>query len=111
MDRNRLPTPFETRVYEALRKIPRGRVTTYRALARYLECGSARAVGQALKRNPFAPEVPCHRVVRGDRSLGGFHGVTQGDWIRKKRELLLSEGVKFSSDGKVLGGCCIFEIG
>ena len=54
----RVPTVFEARVYEALRRIPRGQVTTYGRLAAALGCGSARAVGQALRRNPFAPEVP-----------------------------------------------------
>ena len=60
----RTPTAFESQVYGALGEIPRGRVATYAALAARLDCGSAQAVGQALKRNPFAPEVPCHRVIR-----------------------------------------------
>jgi methylated-DNA-[protein]-cysteine S-methyltransferase len=48
-------------------------------------------VGQALKRNPFAPEVPCHRVVASDGSLGGFHGERQGEMIERKRRLLEEE--------------------
>ena len=63
---------FQRCVYTALCQVPAGKVTTYRDLARSIDCGSSQAVGQALKRNPFAPKVPCHRVVRNDRSLGGF---------------------------------------
>lgn len=95
-------TPFRRRVYLALLDVPRGRVTTYGALARRIGCRSAQAVGQALKNNPFAPRVPCHRVVASDGSLGGFCGVREGKEIMRKRRLLESEGVRFSSDGKVV---------
>ena len=67
-------TPFRQRVYDEARKIPRGTVITYGELARRIGCGSPRAVGQALRVNPFAPEVPCHRVVAADGSLTGFYG-------------------------------------
>ena len=87
-------TEFQDRVYAAARRIPRGRVTTYALLARHIGCASSRAVGQALKRNPFAPKVPCHRVVRSDLSLGGFSGHTQGPEILRKRDLLRAEGVE-----------------
>ena len=58
MNPGRPPTAFETRVYETIKTIPRGKATTYGSLARKLGCGSSQAVGQALKRNPFAPAVP-----------------------------------------------------
>ncbi|MDF2530083.1 MAG: hypothetical protein K0Q57_963, partial [Gammaproteobacteria bacterium] len=58
-----------------------------------------------LKRNPFAPEVPCHRVVKSDLSLGGFYGETSGPQIDKKRKLLLAEGVKFDDRDKILRDC------
>lgn len=58
MNPGRPPTAFESRVYETICKIPSGKVTTYGLLARELGCGSSQAVGQALKRNPFAPGVP-----------------------------------------------------
>ena len=106
MDPKRTPTDFESRVFEATRLIPKGKVTTYRELARYLDCNSAQAVGQALKRNPFAPEVPCHRVVRTDLTLGGFHGETEGPYLEKKRKLLFDEGVSFSENGKVNSEYC-----
>lgn len=98
----RPPTEFELRVYEAIRRIPRGRVASYGSLARHLGCGSARAVGQALRRNPFAPETPCHRVVAADGRLGGFEGGRGDATLRKKRKLLEAEGVVFRSDGSVL---------
>ena len=101
MNPNRPPTPFEERVFEATRLIPRGKVSTYRDLADYLGCHSARAIGQALKRNPYAPEVPCHRVIQTDRSLGGFHGKTEGPYIIENRNLLREEGIRFSKSSKV----------
>lgn len=102
----RPPTEFERRVYDALQLIPRGKVTTYGLLGSYLDCGSAQAIGQALKRNPFAPETPCHRVVRGDLSLGGFSGERSGEPIERKRRLLESEGVDFCADGTIRDTCC-----
>jgi methylated-DNA-[protein]-cysteine S-methyltransferase len=91
-------TKFQERVYETLRKIPKGKVTTYKELARALGCGSSQAVGQALKCNPFAPEVPCHRVIRSDLTIGGFSGATGGPQIERKKALLAAEGVRFEGD-------------
>jgi len=65
-------TAFETKVYELCKQIPKGKVSTYGSMAKALGCGAPRSVGQALRRNPFAPTVPCHRVVAADRRLGGF---------------------------------------
>lgn len=84
-------TPFQRRVYLALLDVPAGTTITYGELARRIGCGSAQAVGQALKRNPFAPEVPCHRVVAADGSLGGYNGMREGEMIERKRKLLESE--------------------
>ena len=67
-------TPFQRRVYLELLNVPKGETITYGELAHRIGCRSAQAVGQALKRNPFAPEVPCHRVIASDGSPGGFHG-------------------------------------
>jgi methylated-DNA-[protein]-cysteine S-methyltransferase len=88
-------SPFEQRVYGATRQIPRGRVTTYALLASAIGCRSARAVGQALRRNPFAPRVPCHRVISSDLRLGGFEGWREGAPVRRKKALLAAEGVFF----------------
>jgi len=99
-------TPFRQRVYDAISTIPRGQVTTYGLLAKHLGCGSPRAVGQALKRNPFAPAVPCHRVIASDLRIGGFDGQTDGEKIRKKLDLLASEGVEFK-DGRLVDRACV----
>lgn len=85
-------TPFERRLYKELLRVPRGTTITYGELAKRIGCRSAQAVGQALRRNPFAPEVPCHRVVAADGSLGGFNGKREGEQIERKRALLAEEG-------------------
>ena len=66
------PVEFNKKVWAALKLIPRGRVTTYKELAKYLgKPKAARAVGNACGANPDAPRVPCHRVVRSDGRLDG----------------------------------------
>lgn len=87
-------TPFQRRVYLELLNIPAGQTITYSEMARRIGCRSAQAVGQALKRNPFAPEVPCHRVVAADGSLGGYNGYRDGEQIEHKRQLLEAEKQK-----------------
>ena len=74
-----------------LLNIPSGATITYGELARRIGCRSAQAVGQALKRNPFAPEVPCHRVVAADGSVGGYFGKREGEMVERKRKLLVQE--------------------
>lgn len=98
---SRAPTAFETRVYDLITTIPKGKVSTYALVARKLGCGSTQAVGQALRRNPFAPEVPCHRVVSAALTLGGFNGQRGGDELDRKRRMLVEEGVSFDAQGKV----------
>lgn len=86
---------FNQRCYEILKKIPKGKVTTYKEIAKALGSKGYRAVGNAMNKNPNAPKVPCHRVVRTDGSLGGYaYG------LKKKIELLNSEGVDVAN-GKV----------
>ncbi len=65
-------TDFQKRVYSVLKLIPRGKVTTYKILGDFIGCRSAQAIGQALTRNPDAPWVPCHRVIRTDGTIGGY---------------------------------------
>lgn len=84
-------TEFQRRVYLALLDVPRGTTISYQQLGDRIGCRSAQAIGQALRRNPFAPEVPCHRVIRSDGTLGGFHGEREGEMIEKKRKLLEEE--------------------
>lgn len=83
-------TEFQRKVYMALLDIPCGETITYGELARRIGCRSPQAVGQALRRNPFAPEVPCHRVVARN-GIGGFFGQREGEMIDKKRKLLEKE--------------------
>jgi methylated-DNA-[protein]-cysteine S-methyltransferase len=97
MKPQRPPTDFEALVYQLVRTIPKGKVSTYGAVAKRAGRGTARSVGTALARNPFAPEVPCHRVVRADGSLGGFNGETEGPEMLKKTRLLKAEGVEVRS--------------
>lgn len=102
-------TPFEKRVYSALCQIPPGRFTTYGVLAAHLS-SSPRAVGNALRRNPFAPEVPCHRVVAAGGAIGGFKGHwvkgvdeaggALGETLDEKVGLLREEGVRLAPDGR-----------
>ncbi len=89
---------FKEKVWKLLRKIPRGKVTTYGKIARALKNPAAsRAVGNACGLNPRAPKVPCHRVVASDGRLGGYSG-----GIKKKIRLLAGEGVRVRS-GKIEG--------
>lgn len=88
-------------MYEAISRIPAGKVATYKEVARAIGCASPRAVGQALARNPHAPEVPCHRVVRIDGDLGGYQGEAEGAGIARKRALLEGEGVSFRGARRV----------
>lgn len=93
---------FSDKVYELLRKVPSGKVTTYKILAEKLGTKAYRAVGQAMKNNPYAPEVPCHRVVRSDGSIGGFMGKMSGEEIAKKIKMLRAEGIEVKN-GKIVG--------
>ncbi|KAM0194226.1 hypothetical protein ACHAPA_005092 [Fusarium lateritium] len=99
-------TPFEKQVWALLCQIPRGSFSTYGIMAAHLK-SSPRAVGNALRRNPFAPEVPCHRVVATGGALGGFKGKWpkdgEGITIDEKRTLLKGEGVRWNEKGKVIG--------
>lgn len=91
-------TAFQSRVYKAAELIPAGYVTTYKFLAGHLGCKSPRAVGQALKNNPFAPQVPCHRVISADLTLGGFRGTRSGPDLALKKRMLMDEGVTFEGN-------------
>jgi methylated-DNA-[protein]-cysteine S-methyltransferase len=93
------PMKFADRVYSLCKKIPKGKVSTYGTLAKALN-SSPRAVGQALRCNPYAPIVPCHRVVSANGSIGGFMGNTKGKSIQKKIALLESEGIQIR-EGKI----------
>lgn len=84
---------FNQKVWAVCARIPRGKVATYADLARALGSNGYRAVGNAMNKNPYAPRVPCHRVVGSDGRLTGFAG-----GLDKKRRLLLDEGVRIVGD-------------
>lgn len=88
-------TDFQRRVYLELLRVPRGETITYGELARCIGCKSPQAVGQALKRNPYAPEVPCHRVIASNGTIGGFHGQRTGEMVEKKYKMLEEECALF----------------
>ena len=81
-------TSFQQKVYDAVRKIPRGDIRTYKEIAEIIGHPKAfREVGNALNKNPDLETIPCHRVVRADGKIGGYRFGTQ-----KKRSLLKKEG-------------------
>lgn len=110
-------TPSRRRIYTTLLSIPPGHWTTYSLLAKYLNT-SARAIGNAMRANPFAPDVPCHRVLAADGSLGGYKGewvvdgcrLRDGSFGEEKRARLEAEGVEFDERGRAKGvAFCGFE--
>ncbi len=90
-----MSSEFEEKVYSLIKKIPKGKVSTYGAIAKKLD-SSPRAVGNALRKNPYVPFVPCHRVIKSDGSIGGFKGKTSGKAIKEKIVLLRKENVKIN---------------
>lgn len=103
-------TPFRKKVLTLLCQVPRGHYTTYAAISNHISSTSpsktcARAVGNAMRNNPFAPVVPCHRVLATGGKIGGFGGEwgEDGKFAGKKIELLREEGVRFDGKGKVVG--------
>lgn len=101
IERSTFITPFQRKLYMELLRVPCGTTITYSELARRIGCRSAQAVGQALRRNPYAPEVPCHRVVAADGTLGGFNGMRKGEQVERKRALLAEEGCELTSTPKL----------
>jgi len=82
-------TEFQIKVWNYLKKIPKGSVKTYKDVAIAInQPKAARAVANACAKNPYAPKIPCHRVIRSDGRLGGYSG--RGG-IKEKLRLLRSE--------------------
>jgi len=83
-------TKFQIKVWKYLIKIPKGKVKTYKQVAIGINSPkSARAVANACGKNPYAPKVPCHRVIRSDGTLGGF---SSPGGTKTKKKLLKKEG-------------------
>ena len=84
-------TKFQLKVWKYLKTIPKGKIKTYKQVAAAINSPkSARAVANACAKNPYAPKIPCHRVIRSDGALGGYSG--RGG-IKQKLKLLRSEKV------------------
>ena len=77
---------FYKKCYKVLKRVPKGKVTTYKAIAHALNSKAYRAVGSAMNKNPYAPRIPCHRVVNSDGRVGKFAGGTAKKMIMLKRE-------------------------
>lgn len=90
---------LKERVFEAVKRIPVGYVSTYKGIAMEVGTKAYRAVGQILKKNPNAPEIPCHRVVKSTGEISGYFGNNSGN-IETKIDLLEAEGVDVKK-GKV----------
>ena len=86
---------FSEKCYELLRKVPKGKVTTYKEIAKALNTKAYRAVGNAMNKNPHAPIVPCHRVINSNGGIGGFASGTN-----KKISMLRGEGIRITN-GKI----------
>ena len=99
------PSTFAAKVYKLTSEVPRGKVTTYGALAKRMGMpGASRAVGAALRANPTPIVVPCHRVVKQTGELGGYGGAKGAG---RKAELLRKEGVEVRG-GRVDLSTCLF---
>ena len=86
-------TKFQQKVWKYLMNIPKGKVKTYKEVAIGIKMPkTARAVANACGKNPYAPKVPCHRVIRSDGTLGGF---SASGGIKLKKKLLKKEGFSF----------------
>ena len=84
-------TKFQLKVWKYLKSIPKGELRTYSQVAIAIKKPKAvRAVANAIGKNPYAPKIPCHRVIRSDGSLGGYSG--KGG-INTKKKLLKIEGI------------------
>ena len=91
---------FSQKVWKLAKKIPKGKVTTYKILAQKLNTKAYRLVGQALRCNPYSPVVPCHRVVKSDGFIGGYKGIKNANSkeIKEKIKMLEKEGIKIKDN-------------
>ena len=84
---------FNECCYDLLKQVPKGKLTTYKSLAKALNSKAYRAVGQAMNKNSFAPQVPCHRVINANGQLGGY-----AFGLQKKIDLLKQEGIEINNN-------------
>ncbi len=89
---------FNGRVYEVVKQIPKGNVSTYKQIGEIINSRAYRAIGQALKKNPNPILIPCHRVVRNNGEIGGYFGEVSGKGLERKIKLLGVEGVEVKNN-------------
>lgn len=93
---------FKTDVFDLVKKIPKGKVTTYKEIANEMDTKAYQAVGNILAKNEYGfldgGKIPCHRVVRSDGTVGGFCGQKCGKKVCEKKRLLKKEGIIFKGD-------------
>lgn len=94
---------FQDKVLDLVKKIPRGKVTTYKELGNQLHTKAYRAIGQALKNNPTPITIPCHRVIKSDGTVGGYCGKLNS---KRKIDLLRQEGM-IIRQGKIADRSCL----
>ena len=87
---------FNDKCYQLLAKIPKGKISTYKEIAKALNTKAYRAVGNAMAKNPNPIVIPCHRVIKSDGSIGGY-----ALGISKKTSLLIREGIPIQK-GKIV---------
>ena len=94
---------FYAKVYKAVKRIPKGKVATYKQIAKLAgNSKAARAVGTAMKLNPDMKTIPCHRVVGSD---GAMHGYSAKNGTKSKMEMLNEEGIIFIGNKVDLKNC------
>lgn len=97
-------TSFNEKCYELLKKVPKGRVTTYKEIANALGTRAYRAVGNAMNKNPEIGKAPCHRVVNSDGGLGGYAlGVKSKEELLRKERVLVKDGKIVNFEKKLFG--------
>ena len=88
-----METELQKRVYKTCKLIPKGKVSTYKELAHAINSKAYRAVGTALNKNPYAPKVPCHRVINSNGKIGEFASGTEN-----KIKILKKEGIEIKNN-------------
>lgn len=89
---------FYEKIYSQLKKVPSGKVTTYKVLAHSINSKAYQAVGNAMRHNPYFPIVPCHRCIKSNGFIGGFGGKIKGKKIQEKISLLKKEGIEIKNN-------------
>ncbi len=84
---------FNEKCYQVLKTVPKGKITTYKEIAQALNSKAYRAVGTAMNKNPYAPKVPCHRVINSNGNVGNFASGT-----KNKIKLLKKEGIEIKNN-------------